>query len=38
MSWSVLISSGPMAVVDLANHIASILSAGVEDGVPVNGC
>ena len=32
-----LIPSGPMAVDDLANQIASFVSAGVIDGVPVNG-
>ena len=32
-----LIPSGPMAVNDLANRIASFVSAGVKDGVPVNG-
>ena len=32
-----LIPSGPMAVDDLANQIASFVSAGVKDGVPVNG-
>ena len=31
-----LIPSGPMAVDDLAIRIASFVSAGVEDGVPVN--
>ena len=28
---------GPMAVVDLANLIASVVSAGENEGVPVNG-
>ena len=28
---------GPIAMVDLANRIASFVSAGVKDGVPVNG-
>ena len=32
-----LIPSGPMAVDDLANRIASFVSEGVKDGVPVNG-
>ena len=32
-----LILSGPLAVDDLANQIASFVSAGVKDGVPVNG-
>ena len=32
-----LISSCPMAVDDLAYQIASFVSAGVKDGVPVNG-
>ena len=32
-----LIPSGPMAVDDLANRIASFVSAGVKYGVPVNG-
>ena len=32
-----LIPSGPMAVDDLANRIVSLVSAGVKDGVPVNG-
>ena len=36
-SWRVLTPSGPMAVDDLANRIASFVSAGVKDGVPVNG-
>ena len=31
-----LIPSGPMAVDDLANLIASLVSSGVKDGVPVN--
>ena len=35
--WRVLIPSGPKAVHDLANRIASFVSAGVKDGVPVNG-
>ena len=29
--------SGPMAVDDFANRIASFVLAGVNDGVPVNG-
>ena len=29
--------SGPMAVDDLTNRIASFVSAGANDGVPVNG-
>ena len=32
-----LIPSGPTAVDDLANRIASFVSAGAKDGVPVNG-
>ena len=32
-----LIPSGPKAVDDLANRIASIVSAGENNGVPVNG-
>ena len=32
-----LIPSGPMTVDDLANRIASFVSAGVKDGIPVNG-
>ena len=32
-----LIPSGPMAVDDLTNRIASLVSSGVKDGVPVNG-
>ena len=32
-----LIPSVPMAVDDLANRITSLVSAGVKDGVPVNG-
>ena len=32
-----LIPSGPMAVFDLANRIASFVSAGENDGVPFNG-
>ena len=32
-----LIRSGPMAVDGLANRIASFVSAGVKDGVPLNG-
>ena len=32
-----LIPSGPMAVDDLDNRIASFVSAGVIDSVPVNG-
>ena len=32
-----LIPSGPIAVNDLANRIASFVSAGMKDGVPVNG-
>ena len=32
-----LIPTLPMAVDDLANRIASFMSAGVKDGVPVNG-
>ena len=31
----VLIPSGPMVVDDLVNWIASFVSAGVKDGVPV---
>ena len=37
LRWRVLMPSGPMAVVDMANLIASFVSAGVKDGVPVNG-
>ena len=33
----VLIPSGPMVVDDFAYRIASFVSAGVKDGVPVNG-
>ena len=29
-------TSGPLAVDDLANRIASFVSAGVKDGIPVN--
>ena len=29
--------SGPIAVDDLANRIASFMSAGMKDAVPVNG-
>ena len=32
-----LIPSGPMAVDDLANRIASFVLAGLSDGVPING-
>ena len=32
-----LIHSGPMAVDDLVNRIASFVSVGVKDGVSVNG-
>ena len=32
-----LISSGPMAVDDLANRIAFFVSSGVKDDVPVYG-
>ena len=32
-----LIPSGSMAVDDLANRIASFVSVGVKDGIPVNG-
>ena len=35
--WRVHIPSGPMAVDDLVNRIASFVSAGVKNGVPVNG-
>ena len=35
--WKVLIPSGPIAMYDLANRIASFVSAGVKDDVPVNG-
>ena len=34
--WRELIPSGPMAVDELAIWIASFVSAGVKDGVPVN--
>ena len=37
MRWSVLLPSGLMAVDDLANRIACLVSSGVNDGVPVNG-
>ena len=37
MRWRVLIPTGPIAVDDLANRIASFASAGVKDVVPVNG-
>ena len=33
-----VIPSGPMANDDLAYRIASFVSAGENDGVPVNGC
>ena len=36
LRWRVLIPFGPMDVDDLANRIASFVSAGVKDGVPVN--
>ena len=32
-----LIPSGLMAVGDMANRIATFVSAGVKDGVPANG-
>ena len=32
-----LILSGPMAVDDFVNWIASFVSAGVKDGISVNG-
>ena len=32
-----LIPSGPLAVDDLANRIASFVLAGENEGVPVNG-
>ena len=32
----VLILSGPMAVDDFANRIASFVSAGLKEGIPVN--
>ena len=35
LRWRVLIPSGPMTVEDLANRIASFVSASVKDGVPV---
>ena len=34
----VLIPSGPISFDDLANRIASFVSAGVKDGDPINGC
>ena len=34
--WRVLVPSSPMAVDDLANRFAYLVSAGVEDGFPVN--
>ena len=37
LRWRALNPSGPMAVDDLANRIASFVSAGVTDGVPING-
>ena len=37
LSWRMLIPSGPMAEGDLAKRIASFVSAGVKDCVPVNG-
>ena len=37
LRWRVLISSDPMTVDDFNNRIACIMSAGVKDGVPVNG-
>ena len=35
--WMVHIPSGPMAEDDLVNRIASFVSDGENDGVPVNG-
>ena len=32
-----LIPSGPMSVDNLVNRISSLVSAGENDGVPVNG-
>ena len=37
LRWRVLIPSDPMVVDDLAIRISSFVSAGVKDGVPVNG-
>ena len=37
LRWRVLIPSGSMAEDDLANRITAFVSAGVKDGVPVNG-
>ena len=37
LMWRVFIQSGQMSMVDLANRIASFVSTGVKDGVPVNG-
>ena len=36
LRWRALIPFGPKAVDDLSNWIASFVSAGVKDGVPVN--
>ena len=36
LRFRVLIQSGPMAMDDAANLIASFVSAGVKDGVPVS--
>ena len=38
LRWRVLILSRPMAEGDLASRIASFVSAGVKDGIPVNDC
>ena len=38
LGWAVLIPSGQISVDYLANRISSSESAGVKDGVPVNGC
>ena len=35
--WRVLFPFGPKAVDALANRTASFVSAGVKDGVPLNG-
>ena len=37
LRWRVLIPSSPMAVPDLANRMASFVSANLKHGVPING-
>ena len=37
LRWRAIIPSGPMAVDDLANWIASFVSVGVKEGFPFNG-